>query len=192
MSIGNHNNKVWIDRGALRYMHNEYGVTTMIDIGCGPKNQSKTAEAVGYTEALTIDGDASVEPDMVADFNKNRLKLDKDYDLAWCIEVLPYIEEKKIINIKPALTRCKYVIATATTWSNKEYPNGNKRQWYIDKFESWGLEYDDEAYKQVVEHSLMDRKNHDSGNYTWLERTGMFFKNPKLIADEDIEDGGTF
>ena len=28
MGIGNHNNKTWFDRGALRYMHNQYGVNT--------------------------------------------------------------------------------------------------------------------------------------------------------------------
>ena len=209
MSIGNHNNKTWFDRGALRYMHNQYGVNTMVDIGCGTKSQTKTALSIGYDVATAVDGDEKVEPDIVADFNKNRLKLEQDYDLGWCVEVLPYIEEKKLRNLKPAFERCKYVIATATIWSNKEYPNNNNRQWYIDKFESWGFEYDDDIYKEIVEHSLMDRKNHESGNYTWLERTGMFFKNSAFFASEettddeldavdvkdeltDIEDGGTF
>ena len=209
MGIGNHNNKTWFDRGALRYMHNQYGVNTMVDIGCGTKSQTKTALSIGYDVATAVDGDEKVEPDIVADFNKNRVKLEQDYDLGWCVEVLPYVEEKKLRNLKPAFERCKYVIATATIWSNKEYPNNNNRQWYIDKFESWGFEYDDDIYKEIVEHSLMDRKNHESGNYTWLERTGMFFKNSTFFASEettgdeldavdvkdelsDVEDGGSF
>jgi len=209
MSIGNHNNKTWFDRGALRYMHNQYGVNTMVDIGCGTKSQTKTALSIGYDVATSVDGDEKVEPDIVADFNKNRVKLEQDYDLGWCVEVLPYVEEKKLRNLKPAFERCKYVIATATIWSNKEYPNNNNRQWYIDKFESWGFQYDDDIYKEIVEHSLMDRKNHESGNYTWLERTGMFFKNSAFFASEettddeldavdvkdelsDVEDGGSF
>ena len=28
----------------------------------------------------------------------------------------------------------------------------------------------------------MDKKAHQTGNYTWLERTGMFFKNPELLS----------
>jgi len=209
MAIGNHNNRTWFDRGALRYMHNQYGVNTMVDIGCGTKSQTKTALSIGYDVATAVDGDEKVDPDIVTDFNKNRLKLEQDYDLGWCVEVLPYVEENKLRNLKPAFERCKYVIATATIWSNKEYPNNNNRQWYIDKFESWGFEYDDDIYKEIVEHSLMDRKNHESGNYTWLERTGMFFKNSAFFASEettddeldavdvkdelsDVEDGGTF
>lgn len=203
--IGNHNNRTWFDRGALRYMHNQYGVNTMVDIGCGTKNQIKTALAIGYTEAIGIDGDESVEPDIVSDFNYELLKLDKQYDLAWCVEVLPYIHQKKIRNLLPAFEKCKYVIATATIWSDREYPNGNKRQWYIDRFKKWGFEYDDDLYKEVVEHSLMERKNHESGNFTWLERTGMVFKNTMLLGSqvesfeesesesvEEVEDGGTF
>jgi hypothetical protein len=203
--IGNHNNRTWYDRGALRYMRNNFGVDTMVDIGCGTKNQVKTALAIGYSEAIGIDGDEKVEPDIVSDFNDGLLKLDKNYDLAWCVEVLPYIHQRKIRNLKPALEKCKYLIATATVWSNREYPNGNKRQWYIDRFESWGFEYDDDLYKEVVEHSLMERKNHESGSYTWLERTGMVFKNTMLIGSqtesfeesesesvEEVEDGGTF
>ena len=86
-----------------------------------------------------------------------------------------------------------------------EYANGNKSQWYIDRFESGGFKYDDDLYKEVVEHSLMERKNHESGSYTWLERTGMVFKNTMLIGSqtesfedsesesvEEVEDGGTF
>lgn len=203
--IGNHNNRTWYDRGALRFMRNNFGVDTMVDIGCGTKNQVKTALAIGYSEAIGIDGDEKVEPDIVSDFNYELLKLDKNYDLAWCVEVLPYIHQRKIRNLKPALEKCKYLIATATVWSNREYPNGNKRQWYIDRFESWGFEYDDDLYKEVVEHSLMERKNHESGSYTWLERTGMVFKNTMLIGSqtesfeesesesvEEVEDGGTF
>tara|TARA_B100000123_G_C25735668_1_gene431406 strand:+ start:1253 stop:1870 length:618 start_codon:yes stop_codon:yes gene_type:complete len=203
--IGNHNNRTWYDRGALRYMRNNFGVDTMVDIGCGTKNQVKTALAIGYSEAIGIDGDEKVEPDIVSDFNDGLLKLDKNYDLAWCVEVLPYIHQRKIRNLKPALEKCKYLIATATVWSNREYPNGNKRQWYIDRFESWGFKYDDDLYKEVVEHSLMERKNHESGSYTWLERTGMVFKNTMLIGSqtesfeesesesvEEVEDGGTF
>ena len=203
--IGNHNNRTWYDRGALRFMRNNFGVDTMVDIGCGTKNQVKTALAIGYSEAICIDGDEKVEPDIVSDFNYELLKLDKNYDLAWCVEVLPYIHQRKIRNLKPALEKCKYLIATATVWSNREYPNGNKRQWYIDRFESWGFKYDDDLYKEVVEHSLMERKNHESGSYTWLERTGMVFKNTMLIGSqtesfedsesesvEEVEDGGTF
>jgi hypothetical protein len=203
--IGNHNNRTWYDRGALRFMRNNFGVDTMVDIGCGTKNQVKTALAIGYSEAIGIDGDEKVEPDIVSDFNDGLLKLDKNYDLAWCVEVLPYIHQRKIRNLKPALEKCKYLIATATVWSNREYPNGNKRQWYIDRFESWGFKYDDDLYKEVVEHSLMERKNHESGSYTWLERTGMVFKNTMLIGSqtesfeesesesvEEVEDGGTF
>ena len=203
--IGNHNNRTWYDRGALRFMRNNFGVDTMVDIGCGTKNQVKTALAIGYSEAIGIDGDEKVEPDIVSDFNDGLLKLDKNYDLAWCVEVLPYIHQRKIRNLKPALEKCKYLIATATVWSNREYPNGNKRQWYIDRFESWGFKYDDDLYKEVVEHSLMERKNHESGSYTWLERTGMVFKNTMLVGSqtesfeesesesvEEVEDGGTF
>ena len=203
--IGNHNNRTWYDRGALRFMRNNFGVDTMVDIGCGTKNQVKTALAIGYSEAIGIDGDEKVEPDIVSDFNYELLKLDKNYDLAWCVEVLPYIHQRKIRNLKPALEKCKYLIATATVWSNREYPNGNKRQWYIDRFESWGFKYDDDLYKEVVEHSLMERKNHESGSYTWLERTGMVFKITMLIGSqtesfedsesesvEEVEDGGTF
>jgi len=188
MSIGNHNNRTWYDRGALRYMRNQYGVGSLVDFGCGTKNQVKTALSIGYDEAIGVDGDESVEPDILTDFNKNKLKLDKQYDLGWCIEVLPYIEEKKLRNLKDAFLQCKYVIATATIWSNKEYPNNNSRQWYIDKFKSWGFEYDDDIYKEVVEHSLMERKAHESGTYTWLERTGMFFKNTAFTKDKPVEE----
>ena len=182
--IGNHNKKTWIDRGALRYLKNNFGCETIIDIGCGTKEQLKTALALGYTEAIGVDGDESVSPDILVDLNKNKIRTLKKFDLAWCIELLPYIDEKNLNNILPVFKNCKYIVATATVSSNREYPNPNRRDWWLKKFESWGFEFDEKSYKQVVDHSLMDRKLLQNGNYTWLERTGMFFKNPKFVKSK--------
>jgi hypothetical protein len=179
--IGNHNKKTWIDRGALRYLKNNFGCETIIDIGCGTKEQLKTALALGYTEAIGVDGDESVSPDILVDLNKNKIRTLKKFDLAWCIELLPYVEEKNLNNILPVFKNCRYIVATATTWPDGEFLNPNKRDWWLKKFESWGFEFDEENYKTVVDYSLMDRKLLYNGNYTWLERTGMFFKNPKLL-----------
>ena len=33
----------------------------------------------------------------------------------------------------------------------------------------------------------MERKHHESGNYTWLERTGMFFKNTAFVKEQPAE-----
>lgn len=177
--LGGHNNRTWIDRGALRYMMHKHNCKTMIDIGCGPGGQVESAKVVGYTKALGVDGDHTVNPDLIHDFTKDRLLIEDKFDLAWSVEFLEHVPEKYIDNYMPLFKNCKHVVCSSSLYDNEHHFCVQEKSWWIDQFEKRGFAYDDNIYKEILEASTMDKKttSKDGLTATWLERNGMYFRN---------------
>ena len=54
--LGGHMNKTHMDYGSVRYMYENCGCRSFIDVGCGPGGQLMVAHHEGYNLRVGIDG----------------------------------------------------------------------------------------------------------------------------------------
>ena len=115
MHLGGHENETHLDDGALSYIIENFGVKSMIDVGCGPGGMTELARSRGL-EVLAVDGDFVVERNIkdvvINDYQETAFKPDKNYDLAWCVEFVEHIEAQHIQKFVTTFQACKYVIMT--------------------------------------------------------------------------------
>jgi hypothetical protein len=172
--LGGHSKKTWTDKGSLEYMYINHNVRTMIDVGCGPGGQVTQARNVGM-EAIGFDGDPSVEPNVLIDFTQDSYSTDEEWDLAWCVEFLEHVDEQYVPNYMKILSRCKYVICTASTWPGPLHVNCKDRDYWITKFEEYGFTFSQKILDDILKHSTMQKKKTPADTLSWLDRTGMVF-----------------
>jgi len=177
--LGGHSNKTWIDRGSLQYMYDNYDVRTMIDVGCGPGGQVAEARKLGI-EATGFDGDHTVNPDILIDFTKADYYTDETWDLAWCVEFLEHVEEQYLPNYMTLVSKCKYVICTASTWPGPLHVNCKEKDYWVEKFNEYGFAFSQEILDNVLKHSTMAKKRTPTDEMSWLDRTGMVYVNTNL------------
>lgn len=115
LHLGGHENETHLDDGALDYIIQNFGVKSMVDVGCGPGGMTALARSKGL-EVLAVDGDFVVEREIddvvIHDYQAAPYVPEKNYDLAWCVEFVEHIEEKYILNFMATFQKCKYVIFT--------------------------------------------------------------------------------
>lgn len=178
--LGGHSGKTWIDNGALKLMVDNYDIKSMVDVGCGPGGQVAQARKLGI-EAIGIDGDPTVDPDVLIDFTKQTWQTGQTFDLAWSVEFLEHVPEEYMDNYMMIFQKCKYVICTASTWPGPLHVNCKPKEWWVEKFSEYGFTYTEEIYQEVLKNSTMDKKNTpETGPMTWLERTGMVYVNNEI------------
>jgi 2-polyprenyl-3-methyl-5-hydroxy-6-metoxy-1,4-benzoquinol methylase len=175
--IGGHDNMTNIDKGSLNYIVENFNIKSMLDIGCGPGGMTKLAKEMGL-EAVGVDCDSSVDPDICHDFNTQPLKLDKQYDLCWCVEFLEHVEEQYVSNYMAAFMDCKYVFCTAARPNKYGYHHVNCRSipYWRRTFKKYGFELDTETSEKLKEASTMKRDH--------VRKTGMFFRNTKWQTEK--------
>ena len=99
--LGGHQGKTHIDRGALQWLVN-LGITSFIDIGCGPGGMVELAYSKGL-RTIGVDGDYTLtrfNPDyfIIHDYTKGSPQIEDTYDLAWSVEFLEHVEEQYMSN----------------------------------------------------------------------------------------------
>lgn len=115
MHLGGHENETHLDEGALNYLIDNFGIKSMVDIGCGPAGMVELARSKGI-EVLGVDGDFVVDRNVsdivIHDYQKDAFVPEKNYDLAWTVEFVEHIEEGYIRNFVATMDKCKYVLMT--------------------------------------------------------------------------------
>lgn len=175
--LGGHSNKTWFDRGSLKWMMKNYGVKSMVDVGCGPGGQVSHARRIGL-EAVGIDGDHTVNPDVLLDFTVGTWETDKTFDLAWSVEFLEHVPEEHMHNYMKIFDKCNYVICTCNMDPGPLHVNCKERDYWIEKFKEYGFVFSQKILDEVLENSTMDKKR---GKESWLEKTGMVFVKENLL-----------
>jgi len=172
--LGGHCYKTWTDAGALAFLHREFGVASMLDIGCGPGWMREIADELGITWQ-GVDGDAEVAGDrtMLHDFTTGEANLSDSYDLAWSVEFLEHVKAEHQQNYLAAFSRCNLIACTAAPpgWKGHHHVNCRPREYWIDVFSGIGFDYDADATSAMVEASTMKRRKGRS----FMMITGMLF-----------------
>ncbi len=173
--LGGHMGVTHIDEGALRYMNRVVRVQSMIDIGCGPGGQVEVAKSLGI-DAKGIDGDPTVNADILHDFTTGPLADLAPVDLAWSVEFLEHIAPEYIPNIMAAFKCARYVVATANDKPGPWHQNPQPQQYWIDLFADNGFKFLSIRTLEMQRASTMERE--------FIQQTGMVFKNTNTKTGE--------
>ena len=161
--LGGHDWVTHTDEGALKFAQEELGVTTMLDVGCGPGGQVRTALSLGI-DAQGVDGDVRViaEADDIVinecDFTKETFR--KEVDFIWSVEFVEHVKEEYQENYMNTYAGAKYVFITFAPpgKGGNHHVNLKPAQYWIDTFAKYGLEYSEELTNKLKSASTMKRE----------------------------------
>lgn len=157
--LGGHQGVTHIDEGTLRWLIERYKITSMLDVGAGPGGMTQVARSMGLT-ATSLDGDPSVEPDILHDYAEGPYVADP-VDLIWCVEFLEHVDEEYLPNYMETFKSAKFVFCTASTDPNGyHHVNCQPLPYWWEKFEEIGFEYleaESEAIRSSITTMNLDR-----------------------------------
>lgn len=178
--LGGHENETHIDDGALSYFIENFGVKSMVDIGCGPGGMVDLARRKGL-DIIGLDGDYSIERpseinDLIKihDFVTGPYQLDKTYDLAWTVEFVEHVEEKYMDNFIDVMKQCKFVIMTHAFpgQPGHHHVNCQHATYWIREMEKRGFQYDSFTTMAVRNVSTMRER--------YIRQQSLFFVNGSI------------
>jgi hypothetical protein len=177
--MGGHLDKVHTDRATLLYLKQNFNITSMIDVGCGPGDMVQIARDRGI-DAIGIDGDTEMDPVcklVVHDYTKSSYIPDKVYDLGWSVEFVEHIEEEFTTNFMQTFECCKFVVITYAPpgWPGHHHVNCRTGLYWYKKFKHHGLVLDVDVTKAIRKVSVMHKP--------FMANRGMFFRNDRYVDD---------
>lgn len=171
--LGGHFGQTNMDEATLDYLIARFGITSMLDVGCGPGGMVEAAMSRGL-KALGVDGDYS--------FSENDHRIIHDYatdgpllfggsfggyDLIWCTEFVEHVEEKYAPNYLATFDAGHVLFLTAAPpgFPGWHHVNCQPAQYWIDLLATRGWALDEEATTWV-------RQN---GEHIFSQRQGLVF-----------------
>lgn len=105
-----------MDTPVLDLLVGRFGISSMLDVGCGPGGMTLYARQQGLT-AIGIDGDSTVLPAsdgfICHDYETGPARLEGQFDLVWSVEFLEHVQEKYQPNYMTDLCRGRIILCTA-------------------------------------------------------------------------------
>lgn len=170
--LGGHQGMTWIDEPVLDYLIARYGITTMLDVGCGPGGMVKLAGEKGLRVA-GIDGDWSVARAGIAihDYTAGPFVWPLGWpdrtDLIWCVEFVEHVEAGYQDNYLTTFDAGRVLFLTAAYpgQGGHHHVNEQGERYWIELLTSRGWVEDLEATQWVRKH----------GATPFAQMTGMVF-----------------
>lgn len=171
--LGGHNWVTHTDEGSLRFVKEELSVTTMLDVGCGPGGQVKTALALGI-DAEGVDGDprviAEAEGFVIHECDYTKSTFEKEVDFIWSVEFLEHVKEEYQENYMKTFMKAKHVFITFAPpgKGGNHHVNLKPAEYWIKVFETHGFIFDLTITSQIRNDSTMQRE--------FVKRNGLYFR----------------
>jgi hypothetical protein len=172
--LGGHNWITHTDAGALEFLKETFDIKTMLDLGCGPGGQLRTALSVGI-DAEGVDGDVRVideNKDVIiheCDYTQN--SFEKEVDLVWSTEFVEHVKEEFQPHYMKTFSCGKHVFMTFAPpgKGGNHHVNLKPETYWIETFAKYGLYYDADITNKVRNASTMKRE--------FVRENGLYFKN---------------
>lgn len=171
--LGGHNWITHVDHGALKFLKDTFEISTMLDIGCGPGDQVRTAINLGIS-AQGVDGDVRVINEnkdiTIHECDYTLSSFEKDVDLIWSTEFVEHVEEMYQTNYMNTFARAKHVFITFAPpgKSGNHHVNLKSKEYWIEIFSKYGLKYDEKITQQIKDASTMQRE--------FVKENGLYFR----------------
>jgi len=155
--LGGHQGITWLDDPVLTELIRRYGVTSMLDVGCGPGGMLDLAADRGLV-CMGIDGDPAVMRLDVKwhDYTKGPLPT-SGWDLVWCVEFVEHVAAEYQENYLATFAGGKVLFLTAAYVGQGGHHHVNEQPdtYWIDLLEGRGWRLDEEATQWVRAHGAM-------------------------------------
>lgn len=168
--LGGHFGNTNMDEATLEYLVQRFGITSMLDVGCGPGGMVDAARARGL-EAWGVDGDPFIRFDMAGffthDFTEGRWPWTRRFDLIWCTEFVEHVEAQYQDNYLATFDAGRVLFLTAAPpgFPGHHHVNCQHESYWIDLLAQHGWTLDTEATQWV-------RRN---GGHVFSVRQGLVF-----------------
>ena len=173
--LGGHNNTTHVDRGALQWAIDQFGVRSMLDVGCGPGGMVELAESMGL-DACGIDGDHTVDryddsKFVIHDFTKGPAPIDRSYDLCWSVEFVEHVYERYVPNFARNMAQCQWMIMSHAKPGQTGYHHVNcqSSEYWIESLKEYGFRYDADLTRDMRKASTAQKK--------FVKKSGLVFIN---------------
>lgn len=174
--LGGSEGETHVDEGTLDFIIRAAGITSMVDVGCGPGGMVSLALSKGL-KAAGVDGDFTLQrnvPVHLHDFTTGHVDLKRVYDLCWCVEFVEHVEEKYMDNYMKVFQQCRFVLMTHAFPGQGGHHHVNERpsQYWIDKMAEAGFVFELEMTKRIRQASTM--------KMFFVRQHGLFFRNERI------------
>lgn len=154
------------------WLVHDYGVRSMIDVGCGEGWAMRYFRRMGCT-VRGFDGIAQDDPDIVEhDFTKRSAEMGMPFDLAWCCEFVEHIEQQFIPNFMALLACADLVLMTHAEpgQAGHHHVNCQPADYWIAQFAAIGYDHNEHLTTQT---RVISETNESPWNH--YARSGMAF-----------------
>lgn len=179
--LGGHVNVTKLDPPVFNDILQKYKIKSMVDVGCGPGGMKTLADKANVFW-YGVEGDSSVmqtnQNGILWDLTKGKPPIDREFDLGWSTEFLEHIYEEYIPNFLPIFQKCKVVCCSGALPGvpGHHHVNCQPTEYWIDVFNDYGFDYDEEYTMHLRNISLQQRLR-AADNYTKIEgRRKQFFR----------------
>jgi SAM-dependent methyltransferase len=141
-----------------RQMMKELGVHSVVDVGCG-RGTSTTWFLYQGLDVLCVEGshDAVTKtllPDprsqvVEHDFSRGPYWPAKTYDAVWSVEFLEHVSRQYHYNYMTVFRKAAIIIVTSSRWGGWHHVEIHDDEWWIQKYESYGLRYSDKLTEKA-------------------------------------------
>lgn len=173
--LGGHKHRTHVDVGVLNYAIDEFGVASMLDLGCGPGGMVYAAKSLGL-DVIGVDGDFTLireDPALFIthDYTTGPYIPSKKYDMVWCNEFIEHVEKQYEVNWITTMQSAKYVFCT---YSEPDTPghhhvNCEPLSYWVSLFEKFGFAYLEQETNLARLASTMERD--------FFRTKGLVFRN---------------
>lgn len=167
--LGGHFGNINKDAATLAYLVDRYGITSLLDVGCGPGGMLDEAQAMGLL-AAGVDGDMFVaDADRritCHDYTRGPL-LWSPVDLIWSMEFVEHVEAQYVGNFLATFDAGRVLFMTAAPpgFPGWHHVNCQPQEYWIDLLGQRGWALDTEATAWV----------RASGGHVFTARQGLVF-----------------
>ena len=185
-----------ISPGLFKHMISNLGIKSVMDIGCG-RGFSTSWFYFHGCDVICAEGshdawERSVLPDkenqmVLHDFSRGPWWPEKTYDAAWSVEFLEHVNVNYHYNYVTAFRKAALVFVTASKGHGWHHVEVHKNDWWIRKYESYGLKYDAALTAEAKEIAKTNKKLYKGPHGQYLDGfyvrvTLMVFVNPVVAA----------
>jgi len=182
--------------GVWKYMIEVLGVHSFLDIGCG-RGFSTSWFAFHGCRVMCAEGshdaiERSVLPDpanqvVEHDFSRGPWWPEQTYDAAWSVEFLEHVGTEFHFNYVTAFRKAALIFVTASTGNGWHHVEVHQREWWIRKYESYGLKYDEALTNTALGIAKYNKKRYTGPHNVYLDGfyvrvTLMVFVNPVVAS----------
>lgn len=147
-----------ISPNVWKNMIKEYGVRSLLDVGCGRGISSswflyhgariKCAEGSHDAVERTLLPDPATQV-TEHDFSRGPWWPKETYDAVWAVEFLEHVGVNYHFNYITAFRKAALIFVTSSRWGGWHHVEVHMDDWWIKKYESYGFHYSPELSQQV-------------------------------------------